>query len=107
MFAVTTHLQERKERRATLNQLLDDMQKVARKAAAGSKAGSTPGTRDEHEWVVEQMLLQGHLSLEFGFTAYMTNTYLVATAAGEALSVAQGGQRYAEGGYGHGSAARH
>jgi hypothetical protein len=36
-------------------------------------------TRAEQEWLVQEMLLQGLLTFEFGFTAYSTNTYLVAT----------------------------
>jgi hypothetical protein len=92
-------LQDRKgEKRATLNQLLEDMPKAAKKAAAA--AGSSSSTRSsgssnrmEHEWVVEQLLLRGLLGLEFGFTAYATNAYLVVTAAGEAFAAGQGKQR--------------
>jgi hypothetical protein len=92
-------LQDRKgEKRATLNQLLDDMPKVAKKAAAaagGSSSTRSSGSsnRAEYEWVVEQLLVHGLLGLEYGFTAYATNTYLVVTAAGEALAAGQGKQR--------------
>jgi len=69
--------QERKgEKRATLNQLLDDFHRAAKKA--GSSSCSLSG-REEQEWLVQEMILQGLLTFEFGFTAYNTNTYLVAT----------------------------
>ncbi|WIA10092.1 hypothetical protein OEZ85_010299 [Tetradesmus obliquus] len=88
-------LKDRKgEKRATLNQLLDDLPRAAKKAAAaGSSMRSSSSSRMEHEWVVEQLLLRGLLGLEFGFTAYATNTYLVVTAAGEAFCSGQGKQR--------------
>lgn len=88
-------MQDRKgEKRATLNQLLDDLPRAAKKAAAaGSSMRSSSSSRMEHEWVVEQLLLRGLLGLEFGFTAYATNTYLVVTAAGEAFCSGQGKQR--------------
>lgn len=88
-------LQARKnDKRATLNQLLDDLQKASRNANS-SKRGSDSCSREELEWTVEQMLLHGLLAIEFGFTAYTTNSYLVTTAAGEALHTAQGNKRYA------------
>lgn len=69
--------QERKgEKRATLNQLLDDFHKAAKKAGSSS---CTLSGREEQEWLVQEMILQGLLTFEFGFTAYNTNTYLVAT----------------------------
>jgi hypothetical protein len=96
-------LQDRKgEKRATLNQLLDDLPRAAKKAAAAAAAaaGSSStrssrgsSSRMDHDWVVEQLLLRGLLGLEFGFTAYATNTYLVVTAAGEAFAAGQGKQR--------------
>lgn len=76
--------QERKgEKRATLNQLLDDMQRAFKKAA-GSSSNSLL-RREEQEWLVQEMLLQGLLTFEFGFTAYNTNTYLVATPLANTL----------------------
>jgi hypothetical protein len=76
-------VQERKgEKRATLNQLLDDLQKALKKTSASS---SSLSTRGELEWLVQEMLLQGLLKLEFGFTAYATNTYLMATSEAHRL----------------------
>jgi hypothetical protein len=70
--------QERKgEKRATLNQILDDLQRALKKAAGGADS-SRLLKREEQEWLVQEMLLQGLLTFEFGFTAYATNTYLVA-----------------------------
>lgn len=71
------HPQERKgEKRATLNQILDDLQRALKKA--GGADSSRLLKREEQEWLVQEMLLQGLLTFEFGFTAYATNTYLVA-----------------------------
>lgn len=70
-------LQERKgEKRATLNQVLEDLQRALKKA--GGADSSRLLKREEQEWLVQEMLLQGLLTFEFGFTAYATNTYLVA-----------------------------
>ncbi|KIZ03727.1 ATP-dependent DNA helicase Q1 [Monoraphidium neglectum] len=49
-------------------------------------------TRDEAEWLAGALMLQGYLSLEFGFTAYSTNCYLSPTAAGASF-VDAGGRR--------------
>ncbi|PSC67654.1 mediator of RNA polymerase II transcription subunit 34 isoform X1 [Micractinium conductrix] len=61
------------EKRATLIQLVDKWRgskdaSVARAAKALS--------RDECEAVVQQLTVEGHLRLTFGFTAYATNAYL-------------------------------
>jgi hypothetical protein len=72
------------EKRATLNQLLEDLQRALKKA--GNSSGSSLLTREEQEWLVQEMLLQGLLTFEFGFTAYNTNTYLVATPAASSLA---------------------
>lgn len=88
-------MQARKgEKRATLNQLLDELQKGSRKANnSRTKSRGDNYSREELEWAIEQMLLHGLLAIEFGFTAYATNSYLVTTAAGEALCNAEGKQR--------------
>lgn len=74
-----------------MKQLLDDMQKLSRKS--GARRAEAVGSKQELEWVVEQMLLQGLLAIEFGFTAYATNSYLVMTPAGEAMCANQGQRR--------------
>lgn len=86
-------LQERKgEKRATLNQILDDLQRALKKA--GGAGSSRLLKREEQEWLVQGMLLQGLLTFEFGFTAYATNTYLVAAPLASML----GQHRCEEGG---------
>lgn len=78
-------VQDRKgEKRATLNQLLEDVQRALKKAGS-SNSSSNMLTREEQEWLVQEMLLQGLLTFEFGFTAYNTNTYLVATPVASSL----------------------
>ncbi len=47
--------------------------------------------RDENEDVVGQLLLQGYLSLDFGITAYATNTYLKACSS-KLAQLLQGGK---------------
>jgi hypothetical protein len=79
-------VQERKgEKRATLNQLLDDLQRACRKAGSSSSSDGVRPTREEQEWLVQEMLLQGLMTLEFGFTAYNTNTYLMAAPSASML----------------------
>jgi hypothetical protein len=93
------------EQRATLNQLLDDLPKRSKRAADGhigssSAGGAASGTvvadsKDQQERIIEHMLLHGLLSIDFSFTPYTTNSYLVVSPAGEAFAAAAGNSRYA------------
>jgi hypothetical protein len=68
---------------STLNQLLEDLQRALKKA--GNSSGSSLLTREEQEWLVQEVLLQGPLTYEFGFTTYNTNTYLVTAPVASSL----------------------
>jgi hypothetical protein len=60
----------RKGTLSTLNRLLEDLQRALKKA--GNSSGSSLLTREEQEWLVQEVLLQGPLTYEFGFTTYNT-----------------------------------
>jgi ATP-dependent DNA helicase Q1 len=44
----------------------------------GHGAAAKAMSRDENELVVQQLLREGCLQLDFGFTAYATNVYMKA-----------------------------
>lgn len=73
-------------KKATLNQLVDAWR--SKKAGAGQQY-ATAMSRDDNEWLVGQLMLSGLLQLEFGFTAYSTNTYLKLTHAAESFIAAK------------------
>eukprot|EP00887_Chlorella_sp_A99_P002461 scaffold10.g2461.t1 len=76
------------EKRATLTQLVDKWR--ASKDAAVAKATKAL-SRDECELTVQALATEGCLRLDFGFTAYNTNTYLkLAAPSAAAAAVLQG-----------------
>ncbi|GAB4814163.1 hypothetical protein N2152v2_001209 [Parachlorella kessleri] len=76
------------EKRATLVQLVD---KWRSNKEGGHGAAAKVLSRDENELVVQQLLLEGCLLLDFGFTAYATNVYL--KLGPRAATVLQGKRR--------------
>ncbi|GIL70438.1 hypothetical protein Vretimale_3595 [Volvox reticuliferus] len=71
--------QQAKEKKATLIQLVD-LWRSCKDPGVGKEAKAM--SRDENEAVVAAMMYAGLLELEFGHTAYATNTYLRASRRG-------------------------